>query len=424
MSRSLLLGVGGKTLEAVMLVLLITVVPRLLGPSDYGTFAVALSVVTLGSAASALGGPTPLSRFVPMVDPRERPGLARELALRSAKWRAGVCAVAAAGGLGLWLSDPGRFRLLPTALVVLALVLDVAATLVYQVGLALGGVALWSLRYPLQTGVLVAAVPALQHSFGSDGALAGIVVASAVVLAVGVVPVVSPLLGVRSSAGLPQGAVRFALVYGASGFFVQLLHRGGVLAVAVLAGSQVEAGFTALSIGIALGLTYAVWQVFTLELPRLAAGGAGATQDNSVRTLAWLALWVVVPITALAAAALDRLVPALAGERYRGVEASLGPALAIVPLAPLASAAAQAAALSLRPLVRLAASSAGALVFVVAALLLVPDHGSAGATTALLIGTAAMVAVGAAVFRDFFGLRLAVVSLGASCLVLGVAAWT
>ena len=424
MSRSVLVGVGGKMLEAVTLVLLITVVPRQLGPSDYGSFAVALSLVTLGSAASALGGPTLLSRFVPTVDVEARPGLARALALRSARWRATVCVFAASGGLGLWLYDPGRFRLLPTALVVVALVLDVAATLVYQVGLALGSAMLWSLRYPLQNGLLVALVPALYSVFGVDGALVGILVASGTVLGVGMALVASPQLGGRGSSDLPRGAVRFALVYGASGLFLQLLHRGGVLAVALLAGSQVEAGFAALSIGIALALTYVVWQAFTLELPRLSAGGAGPTADTSVRRLAWLALWVMVPITAVAAAVLDRLVPALAGERYLGVKASLGPALAIVPFAPISSAAAQASALRLRPLARLAATSLGALVFVVSALLLVPDHGSVGATTALFAGTVAMSAVGAAAFPDLLGWRLAAASLAASCLVLGVAAWT
>ncbi|MBA3243588.1 MAG: hypothetical protein H0T61_00225, partial [Actinobacteria bacterium] len=71
----MLVGLAGKALEAVTLVLLITLVPRLLGPTDYGSFAVALSIVTLGSAASALGGPTWMSRFVPTVAAADRAGL-------------------------------------------------------------------------------------------------------------------------------------------------------------------------------------------------------------------------------------------------------------------------------------------------------------------------------------------------------------
>ena len=72
--------------------------------------------------------------------------------------------------------------------------------------------------------------------------------------------------------------------------------------------------------------------------------------------LAWRSLIVVVPIATLAAISLDRVLPALAGEQYSGVSESLGPALAIVPLAPLTGAAAQVSALRLRPLPRLLAT--------------------------------------------------------------------
>ena len=373
MRAAVLISVMGKALEAMTLVLLITLVPRQLGPADYGTFAVALSIVTLGSAASALGGPTWLSRFVPTVAAADRPGLARALAVRSARWRIGVCVAAAALATALAVVRPDRFSATACFLVVLALVFDVAATLVYQVGLALGRVALWSLRYPVQNAVLVSAVLALHAGFGTEGALAGIALSSGCALALGLVVVVPLLRGAARTATIPADAARFALVYGASGLFVQLLHRGGVVVVALLAGSQVEAGFAALSIGVALALTYVVWQAFAVDLPRLSAGGVtSAPADASIRRLAWLALTVAVPVAAIAAITLDRIVPALAGERYRGVEPSLGPALAIVPLAALTSATTQVSALRLRPLPRLLAAAVGALVFVAASVAFVP----------------------------------------------------
>lgn len=72
----------GKLLELGSLVLLVTVVPRALGPELFGLFAVATSVVTLGSASLSLGGPMLMARFVPTVPGAERPSLARALALR------------------------------------------------------------------------------------------------------------------------------------------------------------------------------------------------------------------------------------------------------------------------------------------------------------------------------------------------------
>ena len=424
MRTTVLVGGVGKALEAVTLVLLFTLVPRLLGPSDYGSFAVALSLVTLASAASALGGPTWLSRFVPTVPVADRPGLARALAVRSARWRIGVCGVAAFLATILALVDPDRFDPLSCFLVVLAITLDVAATLVYQVGLALGRIGLWSLRYPIQNAVLVAGVLVLHAGFGIEGAFAGIALSSGAALLVGLA-VVPPWRGQASATALPPGAVRFAVIYGASGFFVQLLHRGGVVLVAVLAGSQVEAGFAAVSIGIALGLTYLVWQWFALELPRLAAGGETRQRaEASVRSLAWFALWVTVPAAIVAAVAFDQVITRLAGERFGGVEASLGPALAIVPLAPLTSAAAQLAALRLQPLLRLLAAALGAAVFLGAAFILVPGEAALGATIALLLGSAAAAAVGAATFGDLLERRFVAASFLGTLLVLAAARWS
>ena len=229
MRSPVLVGVVGKALESVTLVLLLTLVPRLLGPADYGSFAVALSIVALGSAASSLGGPTWLSRFVPTAAAGDRPALARTLALRSARWRIGVCALAAVLATALAVVDPARFSPLACFFVLLALVFDVAATLVYQVGLALGKVARWSLRYPIQNTVLVAAVAVLHAGFGEEGALAGLALASGCVLVLGLVVVASPCAPRRgrrrcrpappvSRSSRSQRALR------------PILHRGGVVA--------------------------------------------------------------------------------------------------------------------------------------------------------------------------------------------------
>ncbi len=58
-------SLAGKVAEAVTLLLLARVVPRVLGPADYGRFAVALTVVAIGAVAMTLGGATLLARYVP-----------------------------------------------------------------------------------------------------------------------------------------------------------------------------------------------------------------------------------------------------------------------------------------------------------------------------------------------------------------------
>ena len=72
--RPVVAGVVGKAAEAATLVLLATVVPRLLGPADYGRLSVVLTLVAVGSVALTLGGATLLSRYVPAAPAQGRRG--------------------------------------------------------------------------------------------------------------------------------------------------------------------------------------------------------------------------------------------------------------------------------------------------------------------------------------------------------------
>jgi phosphoenolpyruvate carboxykinase (ATP) len=80
----------GKALEVVSLVALATLVPRLLGPVDYGEFTLAVSLVAVGSLSLSLGGPAMVARFIPAVTAPERPRVARALAIRLGGWRLGL----------------------------------------------------------------------------------------------------------------------------------------------------------------------------------------------------------------------------------------------------------------------------------------------------------------------------------------------
>jgi O-antigen/teichoic acid export membrane protein len=380
-------GLGGKAAEMVTLVLLATVVPRVLGPGDYGRFAVPLTVVTIGSLALTLGGPTLMARFVPAAPPEARVALARAIGARLVWGRAVQLLGLALAALVAAVWDPVRFPPLETALVFAALALNVAASLALQVGLGLGRTGAWSVRYPVQNAVLIAAVLALYPSAGVTGAVVAILVSGVFAAGLGVA-VAAPTLGARQPrVAVPAGAIRFGALQAAGAALVQFSQRGGVLAVAVLAGSAVETGFAALAIGIALGVTYAVLQVFTVSLPHLADHpGSVAGAEAVLRRLAGGLLLVLVPAVALAAVVLDVVVPTVFGARYEEAAVAFGPALALVVLAPLNALAVQAAALRLKPEVALASGLASALAFVVVAAASVPAWGAAGGTLAALAG--------------------------------------
>ena len=130
-------------------------------------------------------------------------------------------------------------------------------------------------RYPIQNAVLIALVLVLHPIAGSAGTLAAIPLSAVVAVALAAV-VCAPVLaaGGGSSPALPDGAVRFGRLQAAGAALTQVTHRGGVVVVALLAGSAMETGYAGLAVGIAVGLTYAIVQIFTVSLPTVLTSSA------------------------------------------------------------------------------------------------------------------------------------------------------
>jgi O-antigen/teichoic acid export membrane protein len=411
-------ALAGKAAEAVTLVALVTVVPRALGPAAYGTLALLSTLVTLGSLALSLGGPTLLSRFVPAAAPSERAGLALAIAARLARTRAlGLAAIAAGGALALALA-PGRLDAPAALLVLAAIAVDTAATLLAQVALALGRTTQWSLRYPVQTAVLVVLAAALGDT--AVGAALALLAASAVALVVGIAVTVPHLAGVPRARALPAGAARFGVVAALAGLAVHLLQRLPVPLTALLDGRASETGFAGIALGVGLAGIYTVGQLAAVRLPALVASREA---EAEARRHARRMLAVAAPASLAGAVLAPLVVPALAGPGFEEGAEALAPALAAVPLAVPIAHQAHVAALRLRPQRRLAAVAAGLAVSVAAAAALVPAVGAAGALGALLAGSAVAALAGAVLLpgaRDPLVLGGALAT-AAAALALGLA---
>lgn len=410
----------GKAAEILGLVALATVLPRVLGAADYGRFALALTVVTLGTVSLTLGGPAVMARFVPAVAPARRAAVARAIGTRLAVGRVAQVALLAAVAAGLATAAPATFPPLHVAIVVAALAVNVAAALALQVGLGLGRTTAWSMRWGLHNAILVAAALPLYAAFGATGAIAALVPAGAAALILGVSAVAGPLRGAPRGAPLPPGTVRFGALQAASGVITQAVHRGGVVAVAVVAGSSVETGYAALAVGIGLAGFYVVSQAFIVSLPgRVAEARArGVAVEAPVRRLAWTALAALVPVAACGAALADPALELTLGAGFPGAAESLTPALAFLVLAPLNGVATQAAALRLRPEATLWGALAGLAAFFVVAVLTVGAIGAPGAVTATLAGTAVAPMVMAARLPGATGRGLIPASLAGVVVVL------
>jgi O-antigen/teichoic acid export membrane protein len=418
----------GKALELSAQLLLVAVVPRVLGPADYGVFALALTIVSVSSISMALGGPTLMSRFIPAVPPDERGAVARALLVRLARWRAAFLCVMVICAIALAAVAPSTFPPELVLLTAVALVLDVAGTLTFQAVLALQRTTAWSFRFAVQNWITVAAALAGYGFAGVEGAVAGLVVASGSVFAWGAFLVRRPLATARSGASLPPGALRFGAVHALGNLFEQLTHRGAVVAVAILAGSSVETGFTALAVGIAMAGTYAIWQLFTVQLPGLVAAAREEPDvsfaERSLRRLGALALCGAFVLGALGVCLIPLVAPVVFGDQFEGAEPAMAVALAILPLAPLAAIAAQEAALRLRPGLRACATGAGLSAFTLTAVLAVPHWEATGGAAALVAGSGVSVLVSSLVFPEVIDRRLLAAALCASAVLLGLAVVT
>ena len=408
------------------LIALATVVPRALGPADYGLFAVVLAVVSIVSMSLSLGGPLLLSRFVPAAPPAERNALALALALRIARFRALMVLAAILLVVALTTIVPGRFPKVAALFVSIALVLDVAATLIYQVALALGRPRLWSFRFPLQNTLLVVAALTLHAAAGVNGAIAAVAIASGGALLVGVPAGVRLLRPPKPLPSLPPGALRFGILQGVSGFFVQITLRGNVPLVLLLTGDKVQAGFVAFATGLVLAATYAVWQVFTIELPRLSARADAepAGVEAAARQLARTATLLLMPASLAGVLLAGHVLPHALGKGFAGVEEALVPALAALPFAGLTALATQVAALRLRSDIRVRVTAVGAGVFLAAAVVAVPEWGAVGGTAAFLAGTVATVFAAARELPGVFERPLVAVATVASVTVIIIGALT
>jgi O-antigen/teichoic acid export membrane protein len=428
-SRSVVLtSLGGKAAELAAQLLLITTVPRILGPSDYGVFALALTLVTLGSASLSIGGPMLMSRFVPAAAPAERAALARALAERLGLWRAVEIVALAIVIAALLAGFPGTFPTWVTVLVGVALAIDLLATLAFQVALGLGITRAFSFRFGVQNSMVVCAGVAGHSIAGIDGAVAGIAVASAVSLSWGVAVVGRRLRDAPAGAAIPRRVLRFGAVHAFSNVWVQVLQRGAIVAVAILAGSQAQTGFCALAVGLALAATYVVWQIFTVQLPGLVEGTRGshdvAPAEAEMRRLARPAVVIALVVALVGVIALDAAVPLVFGDGYDGAQGAVAIALALLPLAPLTGMATQAAALRLRADLRLWSAVIGAVVMLAVCLVFVPSWEAQGGSAALLAGSATMALVSIGTMPRAFDRFLVLVGLGGSLLVLGAGVLT
>jgi hypothetical protein len=386
-------AVGGKAVELVSQALLITAVPAALGPHDYGTLALMLGVATVASSALSLGGPAAVSLLVSAAPADRQMATARALAVRGLLWR--LAAVLAALAVALAAGAPVG----AATLLALAAALDGIATTAAQATLAVGRPWAFALRWPVQNFALVIAALAVNPG---DAEAAGVVLVVST-LAAALFTAGPGLMLLREGGPAPSdlGAAPLAWRLGLAGGLMQLQQRGAIPVAVALGVSDVQAGCAAVAVGAAVALTTAVVQLFQLELPvaarRVAAGHGAAVRDRATA----LALGAVAGGAGLALAGViagPLLIDVVLGDDFESAGKALAPALAAVPLAPVAALGVNHALLAGQPTVRIFLSAAGAAAFGLAAVLLLGGDSDAWDVSIATFAGALAAATAAAIY--------------------------
>ena len=161
--------------------------------------------------------------------------------------------------------------------------------------------------------------------------------------------------------------------------------------------------------------------MFTVQLPSLAARAADdpVGVEEHARLLARTVTLVIAPATVILALAMEWLVPRVVGEEFRGAAPAFAVGMALLPFAPLAALAGQAADLRLRPeKSAFARRRSRRWCSCWWRSIAVPAWGAVGAAAALLAGTVANVTLLAQQVRDYVGPKLPLIAAVASALTL------
>lgn len=383
-------AIQGKTLEIVSQVLLLTLLPRTLGPQEFGRFTLALAVVTLTSVGVSLGAPSAFARFVPAEMPERRAALSRVMTRALLPTRALQLGILAVIGAALVYVAPARFAAIDIALVFAALAAEVVALLGSQVALGIGRTWVWSFRVSVRNFAMLLAVPLLFRLGGPVGALFGLLVASGAGLVFAASQVAGLLRHADDNSVVPKGSGRYGIVTGLGALVSQGMYRGPVLALSAMAASGVQTGFAALAGNVAMSMMLAVREVFVVSLPEHVERWA-RNRESAVVVVRRLGWWSQLWLTAGALAGvplLDRALPIVAGQQFAGAVPAFVPILALLPLLSVSILAWQAAALELRPMLALMLNFIALVTFIVVAVFLVPSWSATGASMALLIAVA------------------------------------
>lgn len=386
--RNASLLVAQRGLDALGAVAFVALVPRLLGPADFGRFALLIATAHWFSFLSGLGSTQLMGRFVPVMVLQEERAAARRLfgnllALRllSGSGAAAVYLLL----MFLWLRDLPLALLAPIAA---SVVLRSASTVLFAFFLGLNQAARWGAGELARRWSSLVLVLAGTLTYGVYGACLGAALAEVYVLALGLRwarPHVS-LADVRLETHFIAPYLRYNLVFFGSNLLFVLCQRGGEALVRAAGVDYAQVGYLSIAAAAYMAAAHGVWVVLMAFLPLLtrlrAQGRLDAAREWASRLLKLLSAGgVMICFAALLLGA--EVVPLVVGPAFRPAGGLLLP-ISLAVLAHAVGSVGRLMALTLdRPRLALAAALAQASALVGLGLPLAFRFGAPGVAVAM-----------------------------------------
>jgi len=315
------LHVAGATLFA-------AIVPRLLGPAEFGRFALLTSVSMWFALLSGMGAVSMMTRAVPrLVAARDEDGL-RRLATSLVAVRAVTGACSAAGFFLVATLVLGEPDLVAAALVAGSVFSRTVGNLGFALLLGLNDAARWGIGDLVRRWLILVLVPAGFLAHGLRGAFLGLLAAETFVLAWGLWWTRSYLrrdaLDISRKHLAP--ILRMGGLFAAGNLLLTLTQRSGETLVRFATGSYEEVGFFGAAYAVLLTVAHAMGQLAASLAPHLVGE---FEQDRRAAIGIWLErvlkYLVALAVLCVAGAALigPDLVPALMGAEFAPVAANL-----------------------------------------------------------------------------------------------------
>jgi len=401
------------------------VVPRMMGPENYGRYALLTALVVFLAAFSGLGLTNAIGRYAPGFLHRGEMAQLHQLLGGLLTIRLVSTAGAAAVYVGVtvsWLHEVDTLVLTTMAITVL---LQGLAQHLFSMFLGFDQAGYWVLGDTLRRWLSFALVVPGFALGGLRGASIALVAVELTLIAVGLrlSSVRLSLADLRISRAAFAPYVRFGVLFFANTALLTAFSVSGEPLIRLVSGSYVEVSYFALANNVFQAATAAVAQVpFALlpKLVRLAAGGA--TRDLARYVERLVAILTVVNVIAVFGVILmrDALVLTMFGSAYAPVARNLPPVMLALVMSSVSSVTLVVAVLHERPSLALRASLARLVVFWVAGPLCIAWWGgSFGACVAVLAASAVHAALSMYDLRDAIGtaVRSAALMAGAGALL-------